>query len=121
MSDVKTVLIVDDDPDLLSTYELVLSAAGYNVLTACDSIEAEAIASAENPDLVLLDVVMEEVDAGIVFAERFAATYPIIMLSSIADSSVKVFDIHELPVKAILQKPIQPAALRDAVRTALAS
>ena len=119
MSDMKTVLIVDDDPDLRHTYELVLSAAGYTVLTACDSIEGEAKAKEANPDLILLDVVMEEVDAGIVFAERFAATYPIILLSSIADSSIKVFDIHTLPVKTILQKPIEPKALRNAVRAVI--
>ncbi len=120
MSDRATVLIVDDDPDLRQTYEMVIGAAGYRVLTAGDSKEGEAIAAAENPDLILLDVVMEEVDAGLVFAERFARTYPIILLSSIADSSVKVFDIHKLPVKAILQKPIEPSALRDAIRAALA-
>ncbi len=119
MSDNATVLIVDDDPDLLQTYELVVGAAGYRVLTAPDSVQAEAIAKAEQPDLILMDVVMEEVDAGLVFAERFAATYPMILLSSIADASVKVFDIHELPVKAILQKPIEPQALRNAIRTAI--
>jgi DNA-binding response OmpR family regulator len=119
MSDAKTILIVDDDPDLSQTYELVLSAAGYNTLVAADSIEGEAIAKEQNPDLILLDIVMEEVDAGLVFAERFATTYPIILLSSIADTSVKVFDAHELSVKSILQKPIEPAALRDAVRMAL--
>ena len=114
-----TVLIVDDDADLLQTYELILSAAGYRVLTAPDSIEAEAMAAAEKPDLILMDVVMEEVDAGLVFAERFATVYPIILLSSIADSSVKVFDIDQLPVKAILQKPIEPDALRQAVCAAI--
>jgi len=119
MSEQTTVLIVDDDQDLLQTYEMVVQAAGYRVLTAPDSVEAEAIAKAENPDLILTDVVMEEVDAGLVFAERFGKTYPIILLSSIADSSVKVFDIHTLPVKAILQKPIEPSVLRDAVRKAV--
>ena len=119
MSDAKTILIVDDDPDLSQTYDLVLSAAGYNTVTAADSIEGEALAKEHNPDLVLLDIVMEEVDAGLVFAERFASTYPIILLSSIADTSVKVFDAHEIPVKTILQKPIEPAALRDAVHAAL--
>jgi len=119
MSDANTILIVDDDPDLRQTYELILNAAGYTVMTAADSIEAETIAKAENPDLILLDIVMEEVDAGLVFAERLATTYPIILLSSIADTSVSVFDAHEIPVKAILQKPIEPSALRDAVSTAL--
>jgi len=119
VNDAKTILIVDDDPDLRQTYELVLSAAGYNVLTAPDSIEAEATAKAENPDLILLDIVMEEVDAGLCFAERLATTYPIVLLSSIANTSVSVFDAHTIPVKSILQKPIEPSALRDAVQAAL--
>ncbi len=119
MSEVKTVLIVDDDPDFLTTNKIVVESAGYNVVTATDSLEAQTVAEAENPDLILMDVVMEEVDAGFVFAEKFAKTYDIILLSSIADSSVKVFDVHELPVKGVLQKPIRPDALLDAVSKAL--
>ena len=119
MSDNKTVLIVDDDPDFLRTNQIVVESAGYTVVTATDSEEAETVAKAENPDLILLDVVMEEVDAGFVFAEKFATTYNIILLSSIADSSVKVFDVHELPVKGVLQKPIRPDALLEAVSNAL--
>lgn len=115
MNDHKTILIVDDDPDLLQTYELIVSAAGYRTLTATDSIQAETLAKNETPDLILLDIVMEEVDAGLVFAERFSDTYPIILLSSIADSSVKIFDTHEINVNDILQKPVEPTALRNAI------
>lgn len=119
MSDKQTVLVVDDDPDFRRTTELILQAAGYRVLSAFDSIEAEEVAGKEQPDMILLDVMMEEVDAGFVLAERLGNTYPIVLLSSIAESAEKVFDIHELPVRGILQKPIQADALLETVALAL--
>lgn len=119
MSDGKSILIVDDDPDFRHTTQLVLEAAGYRVLTAIDGKEGEATAAESAPDLILLDVMMEEVDAGFTFAERLGRTYKIVLLSSIADSSVKVFDAHKLPVQGVLQKPIQPDALLQTVANAL--
>jgi len=119
MSEKKCILIVDDDPDFRRTTELLLQAAGYDVLTAVDSHDAEAMATEHSPDLILLDVMMEEVDAGFTFAEKFGRTYRIILLSSIADSSVKVFDAHTLPVKGILQKPIQADILLQTVSKAV--
>jgi len=121
MSEKPSILIVDDDPDFRLTTKLVLEGAGYEVLTAIDSNEAETAAAEHRPDLILLDVIMEEVDAGFVFAERYGKTYPIVLLSSIANSSVKIFDIHELPVRGILQKPIQPDALLETVKNAIAA
>jgi len=120
MSDKKTVLIVDDDPDSRHTSKAILEAAGYRVLTAVDSIDGEATVKAEDPDVILLDVMMEEVDAGFVLTEKLGETYPIVLLSSIANSSVKIFDIHELPAKGILQKPVDPAQLLETVGKAIA-
>jgi two-component system alkaline phosphatase synthesis response regulator PhoP len=120
MSDRKTVLVVDDDPDSRRTSKALLETAGYHVLTAVDSIEGEATIEAENPDVIVLDVMMEEVDAGFVLTEKLGDKYPIILLSSIANSSVKIFDIHEMPVKGILQKPVDPAQLLEAVNKAVA-
>ena len=119
MSDGKRILIVDDDPDFRHTTQLLLEAAGYDVATAIDGSEGEKAAAEQPPDLILLDVMMEEVDAGFTFAERLGNQYSIVLLSSIADSSVKVFDAHTLPVKGILQKPVQPDVLLQTVTKAL--
>jgi DNA-binding response OmpR family regulator len=62
---------------------------------------------------------MEEVDAGLVLAERFGNKYPVIVLSSIAASSDRVFDVGSLPVKAVLQKPIEPRELISKVKSVL--
>jgi DNA-binding response OmpR family regulator len=119
MTQDKLVLVVDDDADLLAQTAMALESAGYKIITAVDSEDAEKKLESNAPDLILVDIVMEEVDAGLVFAERFGGQYPIIILSSIADSSDKVFDAGSLPIQGILQKPVAPADLIQRVKSAL--
>jgi len=54
----ETVLIVDDDPDVLHNTKECLSKAGYRVLTAVDGSAARQISRDEHPDVILLDVDM---------------------------------------------------------------
>ncbi len=56
----KTVLIVDDEPDIVSYLEMVLQDNGFRTLTAGNGNEALAMVKAERPDLVTLDVSMPE-------------------------------------------------------------
>ena len=58
MSDARTVLVVDDDPDLRDLVAFKLSRAGYEVLTAEDGETGLALAQEQRPDLVILDVMM---------------------------------------------------------------
>lgn len=119
MTDRKLIMVVDDDADLRDQTRMTLESAGYRVLTAVDSEDAEQKLASNKPDMILVDIVMEEVDAGLVFAERFGSKYPIIVLSSIAESSDKVFDVKSMPVKGILQKPVSPADLLERVASTL--
>jgi DNA-binding response OmpR family regulator len=57
-----TVLVVDDDPAIVGLLETRLSSTGYRVLTAADGEEALQQARAENPDLVVLDVMMPKMN-----------------------------------------------------------
>lgn len=56
------VLVVDDDPDLLSLIELVFRRAGYDVIVAPDGQVALDLIDAEGPDVVLLDLMMPTMD-----------------------------------------------------------
>ncbi|HEX2240410.1 MAG TPA: response regulator [Actinomycetota bacterium] len=58
----KRVLICDDDPAVLRLIEVNLEIEGYEVLAAHHGEEAVAIAQAEKPDLVILDVMMPRLD-----------------------------------------------------------
>jgi len=54
----KTVLVVDDEPDLVDTIKFGLERAGYEVLTAYNGFEALGVARAEEPDVIILDVML---------------------------------------------------------------
>jgi two-component system alkaline phosphatase synthesis response regulator PhoP len=57
-----TILLVDDEPDILEIVEYNLSAEGYNVITAEDGVEAVKLAKKKKPQLIILDVMMPEMD-----------------------------------------------------------
>ncbi|HEY5049587.1 MAG TPA: response regulator, partial [Acidothermaceae bacterium] len=81
-----TILVVDDDADIVRFVEMNLRLEGYRVLTARDGLEALEMVAAEAPDLVLLDVMLPGVD-GVEVTRRLRAdsrtsTLPVIMLTA---------------------------------------
>jgi len=120
----KRILVVDDNRLIVSLLKVNLTSAGYEVLTAADGFQGLAIAVAERPDLIILDVMMPEMDgfevARQVRNNTLIAHVPIIMLTarSASDSIVagldsgaddymaKPFDINEVlaRVKAHLRR-----------------
>jgi len=64
-----TILVVEDDPIIRQTVEYALRRAGFDTLTAADGAEGLALARAELPDLILLDLMLPGVD-GYTFAEQ---------------------------------------------------
>lgn len=110
------VLIVDDDPDIREAGQLVLEKAGHEVDTAASRLEGMTKLKTFNPDLLVLDVVMEQPDEGFAMAQeirRMGLTLPILMLTSVATASGLAFgpDHEMVPVDAFVSKPVEPAAL----------
>jgi len=56
--DIKTVLVVDDDPDIRESIKMVLEVNGYNVITAIDGDQCLEKLNETKPDLILLDIMM---------------------------------------------------------------
>ncbi len=73
MAERATVLIVDDEPNILLSLQFVMKKAGYEVRTAKDGEEALAEISRAKPDLVLLDVMMPKLD-GFTVCQRIKTT-----------------------------------------------
>jgi len=85
------VLIVDDDPDLCSVLEAVLSADGFSVRCASDGGRGLEMMREEKPDLVFLDIIMRLPTEGVWVSEEIARDpklrhVPVVMLTSIVDS-----------------------------------
>ena len=62
--DRKKILIVDDEKDVLSVLEKGLTAEGYSVITASSGKDAIGLAKLRQPDLIILDVLMPDMDGG---------------------------------------------------------
>ena len=83
----KKILLVDDSKDILDAIGLMLSEAGYNVIKASSGKEAIPLAETEQPDLILLDIKMPEMDGvkttDILRSHRSTGNIPIAYLSSL--------------------------------------
>lgn len=110
------ILIVDDDPDILEASQLFLAKEGHQIATASNRSEGMAKVESFQPDLLLLDVMMEQPDDGFIMAQdlrRQGKTFPILMLTSVSTASGLDFgrDKEMVPVDAFQSKPVEPAAL----------
>ena len=117
------IVIIDDDPDILDASGLVLSAKGHQVITATNPDDGYKIVKENFPDLIILDVMMNEPDDGFFLAQKFRRekiTTPIIMYTSISKASGMDYGVNELvPVDEFIEKPISPEQLIEKVENLL--
>ncbi|MEW6262795.1 MAG: response regulator [Thermodesulfobacteriota bacterium] len=115
----KRILIIDDDPDLVEAVSMLLEAAGMTPLAAYGGIEGLAKAKSEDPDLIVLDVMMPDKD-GYAVAKELAkdeklSSIPLIMLTAVVDHIGTTHYSHqdgkELVADEFFQKPVDPEAL----------
>jgi len=118
------VLVVDDDCGVLRLAVLVLSAHGYEVLTATRGPEALRIARRRAPKVILLDMVLPEVD-GLGVLRALAADPAMRSIPVVAMSGF--FEPGQLPASfggqcvGFIEKPITPDTFLEEIRLALAS
>ncbi len=112
------ILVVDDDPDFVSYTWTVLESEQYDVVSAGNGDQGLRMLAQEQPDLVVLDVIMSSVLDGLNLSQRMAesALYrhvPIIMVTSIANTDyLALFPTDEnIHVDAFVTKPIAPKEL----------
>jgi DNA-binding response OmpR family regulator len=116
------VLCIDDDADFLDSLRIIIEAEGYT-MEAAHSAEAGLKRYKEaKPDIILVDLMMEEIDAGTNFVKEVKAlgkTPPIYMLSSVGDNLSISTDYSQLGLNGVLQKPINPDVLLSTIRAKL--
>ncbi|MBI5808249.1 MAG: response regulator [Ignavibacteriales bacterium] len=117
------IAIIDDDPDILDASSLILKSKGFNIVTATNPNDGYKIVTEQKPDLIILDVMMDEPDDGFYLAQKFRRekiTTPILMYTSISKAVGMDFDKSEMvPVDDFVEKPITPDQLLDKVETLL--
>ncbi len=123
------VLVIDNDYDFIEACKNFLETSGYEVVY--EEKESKAIAQVErvNPQVILLDLVMDTVQSGLIIAEKINADQslrliPIIILTGyftdtgLADKEKEI--VAKLPnVRRVLSKPVKPAVLLEALQKVL--
>jgi len=121
------ILVIDDDPDILDAVAMILESQGYEVVTARDGVEGLATLKAENPDLMILDLMMPKMDGFAVCKELQDPRWskykdvPILILTSVREeASRRRYELEtglELDVDDYVEKPMSPDVLLARVNT----
>lgn len=113
------ILVVDDEPAILELVTFNLKQAGYTTLTATDGVEAVQKATAEKPDLIILDIMLPKADGFEVCRNlRVKDNIPILMLTARKEEVDRVLGL-ELGADDYLTKPFSPRELVARVRAIL--
>jgi len=115
----QTILVVDDEPQIVRLVRAYLEEAGFRVVVASDGEQALYVARHEKPDLVVLDLLMPRMD-GLEFARRIRRErdVPIIMLTARAEETDRIVGL-ELGADDYVTKPFSPRELIARVRAVL--
>ena len=108
------VLYVEDDADYRDMMREILEAADFEMVGAASAEDGIRAWDKEDPDLVIVDLMMEEVDAGTSLITDLRARgcdVPIYMLSSVGDDLATSIDYGALGLAGVFQKPIDGRSL----------
>lgn len=116
------ILLVDEEVDALTALKVALEADGYNVVEALDGFEALSMASSENPDVILLDIMMPGMD-GFEVCKRLKSdsqlsTIPVIMLTAKGEINDKVEGL-EMGADDYVTKPFNLKELKARIKSVI--
>ena len=109
-----SVLVVDDDPEARDMMDAVITAAGYNVVTAANGLEALQLLRVVRPELILLDVCMPICD-GAEFRQAQRRNKEWIKIPTVVMTGVEDEPVLDVGVEEALRKPIRARDLRALV------
>ncbi len=109
MPDKTKVLVIDDDPAICVSVKAILDASGYETATALSGREGLELFRRLNPDIVLCDMMMEDIDAGAKVAKVIKEErpeLPVFLLSTIGEATARTIGLDELGFNGVFQKPV---------------
>jgi two-component system alkaline phosphatase synthesis response regulator PhoP len=123
----KKILLVDDDPDLVNAARMILEAKNFEVAAAYGGVEGLQKARTENPDLIVLDVMMPDKDGYAVCKELKSdpqlSRIPVLLLTAVVShiSTTRFTQQMGLETEAddYIDKPVEPEVLVKRIETLL--
>ena len=119
MSEFKKVVCVDDEAEMIDLVKFILAREQFVVTGASDGMTGLKVIKEVQPDLVILDLMMPEMDGWEVYqhmqANKNMADIPVIILTAKAQSIDRVLGLHIARVNAYLTKPFKPQELTETI------
>ncbi len=125
----KRIIVVDDDADYVLQTKMRLEGAGYEVTTADSRASARELVEIGGFDLAVIDLMMEEMDAGFMLAHEMKKKHPdmpIIMITSVTAETGIYFNTQDsganswIKADLVLAKPVRPEQLLEQIARLLA-
>ena len=112
-----TILVVDDEKDIVSALEIYLKAEGYRVLSAGNGKEALSVAAREDVHLILMDIMMPVMDGLTAMAQlRQTSNVPVILLTAKSEDTDKITGLS-FGADDYVTKPFNPLELMARVKS----
>lgn len=121
----KRVVCIEDEPEMIDLVRLILGRRGFSVIGANGGVEGLETVRREEPDLVLLDLMMPDMDGWEVYQQMKAdpglRDIPVVVVTAKAQSIDKVLGLHIAKVDDYITKPFGPQELLESVEKILAT
>ena len=122
-TDAKRVVCIEDEPEMIDLVRLILGRKGFDVIGANGGVEGLETVKREQPDLVLLDLMMPDMDGWEVYQQMKAdpalRDIPVVVVTAKAQSIDKVLGLHIAKVDDYITKPFGPQELLESVEKIL--
>ena len=119
----KKILVIDDDLAITELMNMLLKTHGFDVITTNSGAEGVKLAEIKNPNVVLLDLMMPDMDGWEVYqqikADEKTKNIPVIVVTAKAQSIDKVLGLHIAKVDDYIAKPFSPQDLLNSVEKIL--
>ncbi len=121
----KSILCIEDEPEMIDLIRLILGRRGFEIKGADGGVEGLKMIRQEPPDLILLDLMMPDMDGWEVYqqmkADEKTKNIPVIVVTAKAQSIDKVLGLHIAKVDDYITKPFSPQDLMNSVDKVLKS
>jgi two-component system phosphate regulon response regulator PhoB len=121
MSDKKLILVIDDDPDIVTFLTALLEDNGYDTDSAADGVEGLGKVRAKRPDLILLDITMPEKSGVRLYRDvrenEELKSIPVVIVTGVMQEFKKFIHTRRQvpPPDGYIQKPVEKQELLDTV------
>jgi len=111
------ILVVDDEPDVLESFQMYLEFAGHDVITASDGKQGLAMYKKYNPCMVFSDVKMPNMDGYELFSNiiKFDSKAKMLLVTGYETIKKSIIAL-ELGLLEVIEKPIEPNVLTDKIK-----